>query len=309
MSHTRPLCVYHDGCSDGLMAAAVVDKKYKGKVDYYPGRYGYDAPQVENREIIVVDFSYKWNEILSLLARGNSVTILDHHKTAIEHIKENINISGMPDTSVLKLVLDDLRSGAGIAWDYFYPDKPRPLPVTLVEDRDLWKLEHPHTMPFHYALQLVGRKAGNIDQWAEILNYDDAAIGVMVANGQPIKRYVDIQVAKFIERSHWMEIVTNPDLGQRTTLMAQNCPPEYASDVAGALAEISAEDGGMGVGISYYLDGKNAHISLRSRGDIVDVSAIAENYGGGGHMRAAGFIMPYEDMRLFKHLAAEEGEY
>jgi phosphoesterase RecJ-like protein len=39
-------------------------------------------------------------------------------------------------------------------------------------------------------------------------------------------------------------------------------------------------------------------VSLRARDDEVDVSAIARNHGGGGHVRAAGFStdLPFEEL-------------
>ena len=40
-------------------------------------------------------------------------------------------------------------------------------------------------------------------------------------------------------------------------------------------------------------DGKgNVKASLRTRKDDVDVKALAEQYGGGGHVKASGFTIP-----------------
>jgi phosphoesterase RecJ-like protein len=43
------------------------------------------------------------------------------------------------------------------------------------------------------------------------------------------------------------------------------------------------------------LDSGKYKFSLRSKGDI-DVSKIAQKYGGGGHLNAAGFVAPLEVM-------------
>ena len=52
-------------------------------------------------------------------------------------------------------------------------------------------------------------------------------------------------------------------------------------------------------------------VSLRSTDGSVDVSAIAREYGGGGHRRAAGFgtDLPYEELveRLRVAVAAQLG--
>jgi nanoRNase/pAp phosphatase (c-di-AMP/oligoRNAs hydrolase) len=45
-----------------------------------------------------------------------------------------------------------------------------------------------------------------------------------------------------------------------------------------------------------YWDTPNGRVfGLRSDENGLDVSAIAKNYGGGGHVHAAGFTVSYED--------------
>lgn len=63
-------------------------------------------------------------------------------------------------------------------------------------------------------------------------------------------------------------------------------PYALASDVAGTMAE------GEPFAATYVDGPKGRAFSLRSRGDGLDVSRIAQAYGGGGHRGAAGFLMP-----------------
>lgn len=63
-----------------------------------------------------------------------------------------------------------------------------------------------------------------------------------------------------------------------------NAPHYYASELAGFMAE-----GKPFAGV-FSTNGEDEFWSLRSRSDAgVDVSAIAKQYGGGGHKNAAGF--------------------
>ena len=63
-----------------------------------------------------------------------------------------------------------------------------------------------------------------------------------------------------------------------------NAPYIFASELAGALAEDHP------FAATYYFNGKEEVWSLRSRGESgIDVSDIAQQYGGGGHKNAAGF--------------------
>ena len=55
----NPLCIYHGLCADGFTAAWVVWKFYgEGHVDFHPGTHGDPPPEVDGREVYLVDFSY-----------------------------------------------------------------------------------------------------------------------------------------------------------------------------------------------------------------------------------------------------------
>lgn len=65
-----------------------------------------------------------------------------------------------------------------------------------------------------------------------------------------------------------------------------NMPPVWASDAANRLAEGNPF-------AATYVDGATArHFSLRSDAAGLDVSEVAQRYGGGGHKHAAGFKVP-----------------
>ena len=59
-----PLCIYHHNCADGFTAAWVVKKAF-GNVDFHPGKYNEPPPDVTGRDVIIVDFSYKYDVLLS----------------------------------------------------------------------------------------------------------------------------------------------------------------------------------------------------------------------------------------------------
>ena len=64
---TLPLIIYHDNCADGFGAAWTVRQALGGEnVDFHAGHYGKPAPDVEGRDVIIVDFSYPY-ELLALL--------------------------------------------------------------------------------------------------------------------------------------------------------------------------------------------------------------------------------------------------
>jgi oligoribonuclease NrnB/cAMP/cGMP phosphodiesterase (DHH superfamily) len=65
-----------------------------------------------------------------------------------------------------------------------------------------------------------------------------------------------------------------------------NAPGYLASDLANQLAQ------GEPFAAVYFDAPDGRHVSLRSAAQGLNVAAIAEAYGGGGHYHAAGFRLP-----------------
>jgi nanoRNase/pAp phosphatase (c-di-AMP/oligoRNAs hydrolase) len=61
----------------------------------------------------------------------------------------------------------------------------------------------------------------------------------------------------------------------------------FASETGNALVN---KEKRIGIAIVWYSEGGAIKVSLRST-DKFDVSKLAEKYGGGGHKKAAGFII------------------
>lgn len=99
----------------------------------------------------------------------------------------------------------------------------------------------------------------------------------MIAEGHSIQRYYRLRVEE-MKRSAYPATINGH------SCWVSNAPYFAASEVAGELCERGAEFGAC----YFEAEGGRFQYSLRSRGDF-DVSAIARQYGGGGHKNAAGF--------------------
>ena len=77
------------------------------------------------------------------------------------------------------------------------------------------------------------------------------------------------------------------------------------SDAEGLVDYPRSIDGVAAVALLRVLDGNRVKVSLRSRGDGVDVERIARKHGGGGHRAAAGFELTGELAALRRDVAAE----
>lgn len=277
-----PLCIYHAFCADGFGAAWVVRKFFgSDQVDFHAASYGQPPPDVSGRDVIMVDFSYKRSVIDTMRADANSILILDHHKTAEDDLR------GLPtpddqyfrDNMGVSALFDMNRSGAGLAWDYFYPGTPRPKLINHIEDRDLWRFNLPRTREIQAN---IFSYPYDFPVWDGLFKNAESDVGLewIADQGAAIERKHHKDVAELVGASKRRMVIGGHDVP------VANLPYTLTSD-AGHL---------MCAGEPFaacYLDTPDGRtFSLRSTDDGMDVSEIAKRYGGGGHRNAAGFKMP-----------------
>lgn len=265
----RPLVIYHKNCADGFGAAWVFYHRFGPLgVEFHPGSYGDPPPgDISGRHVYLVDFSYKLPVVRAMLDRVSKLTILDHHKSAIEDL-EPVRMDRR-----VEWCCDLERSGAMLAWDYCYPaHAPLPL-IKHIQDRDLWQFKLENTREIQSA---IFSYQYNFMVWSELMLH------------KPVEELV--REGQSIERKHFKDLeeliaVTRRDMvigGHRVPVA--NMPYMFASDAGHLLSE------GYPFGATYYDSPEGRHFSLRSRvSDGMDVSEIAKMYGGGGHKHAAGF--------------------
>lgn len=264
----RPLVIYHDHCMDGFSAAWCFWHKYGDQADYFGGRFYTAPPDVSGREVYLVDFCYGRAEVTQMLQSAASITLIDHHKSALEN---------MLDLPGLQQYTDLGRSGATLAWDYLYPGQPRPLLLAYIEDRDLWRNQLPecaelaaslHSHEFGFALW---------DQWMAL---DDAGMEQLKAEGRVLLRKQRKDMAALLA------------IAQRRMTIAEievpvaNIPFMMVSEAGQQMAQ------GEAFAACYWDTPHYRKFELRSSPQGMDVSAIAKQYGGGGHFHAAGFQVP-----------------
>lgn len=271
----RPMCIFHAHCDDGFAAAWCVRRAIPD-AEFYAGVYQQEPPDVTDRDVVLVDFSYKRPVLLQMAERARSVLVLDHHKTAAE------DLAGFPapepfgtwlDAPPSVVALFDMgRSGAGLTWDYLNPRRPRPRFLDYIEDRDLWRRQLPDSDFFTIALRSYPQ---DFVVWDDLVAAGPAPL---IAEGRSIHRYYRLRVDE-LKRNAYQAI-----LGGHAAWVT-NAPYFAASEVAGELAE---RDGGEFGACFHQFSNRRWGYSLRSRGDF-DVSEIAKQFGGGGHKNAAGF--------------------
>lgn len=319
-----PLCIYHGNCADGFGAAWVVNRFYDGEVEFYPGVYQRNPPEAEvrGRDVIFVDFCYKREVMNQLCASANTIIVLDHHKTAFEDMRDwglVLPDAGQDYLDVMTRerfrtgsLFDMNRSGAGITWDFFFPDEKRPTLLNHIEDRDLWRFKLPHTREIQAALF---SHPYEMDLWSSLIN-DVNMFGTedMVIEGTALERKHHKDIAELCRVSaRPMKFRRPGDPGLPWVVPAANLPYTLTSDGGhllcgtmikdGAVIFVENDDGKkslMPFACCYMDKPEGRYFSLRSRDDGINVGEIAKQYGGGGHEHAAGFTVPYDTLAEFE---------
>lgn len=283
----KPLCIYHGNCADGFTAAWAVWKAL-GDCDFHPGVYGAVPPRTVGRDVVMVDFSYKRPVLESMITECRTLLVLDHHKTAAADLEFMPWVS-WPYADHLRrdaidakfgAIFDMERSGAQITWDYFHPGSQRPLLVDYVGDRDLWQFKLPMSRDvnaFVFAHEYTFENWDHLDR--------------MLRDHMDVQRVADMGGA--IEKKHHKDVAELVEVTRRTMriggldMPVANIPYTLTSDAGHLMAKHD-----QGVAACYWDTPAGRVFSLRSTESGPDVSAIAKEYGGGGHKNAAGFQMP-----------------
>lgn len=286
------ICIYHKNCADGFGAAWAIKQRWPD-CSFEPGVYG-KAPDLDitKMNVLLVDFSYKYPQLFDMSQQAASLVVIDHHKTAqadlaqipsfdgsMQSMEEAFNACGEAGNAACWFDMN--QSGATMAWQFAFPTEPIPNLLSTIEDRDLWKFELASTREIS---ALIASYPKEFEVWDDLVRQADshAHRANMIAEGRTLLRKFDMDVRQLIGAGKRTMVIG----GHEVPVL--NAPYQFASDAAGMMAQDAP------FAATYYdrWDGQRS-FSLRSRGaGGVDVSAIAKNYGGGGHRNAAGFTMP-----------------
>lgn len=260
------LCFYHGNCTDGAAAAAVIKRKYP-QAQFFPMNHGEPIPaDVKGKKVFIVDFSFPAEILEKLKVEAAEVCWYDHHKTALA-IRDKLGWG----------VLDLSESGASLTWKQEYPGVPLPTILAYVKDKDLWEWKLPDSRAVSMDLRNTpGVLDPQSDTWKKLIDHTDAsALRQIVERGEYGLLNQRLSILSGVKNGFELDFH-----GHRA--FAVNWSLE-ASDIG----EYIYQEMGYEVAILFYYTGKVWSFSLRS--PTVDVSELAQKYGGGGHPGASGF--------------------
>ena len=272
---SRPLVIYHGhSCPDGFASALAAWLFYDGKAEFLGLDHGdirtiADLPDITGRTVYILDFSFSTEIMRGIDAQAAKLVMLDHHKSAAEHLTGFACRCGV-------LHFDMHKSGSRLAWEFFHPDKPLPDLFRFIEDRDIWVWQYPESAGFLAALDM---EPFDFAHWAAMAAFDAEQLHLFMARGQAMDDKFNKLAADIAEGAQ--PVVFN---GQQGLMV--NAPGVFHSVVGDIL---SAKSGTFALMWSATKDGV-IKVGLRSQRNF-DCIALARSMGGGGHAQACGFKM------------------
>lgn len=259
--------LYHND-ADGFASAMAAWLRYGNEAHYIEVAYDKPVPTIPagTVDLFILDFSYS-REVCDQLATQYRLVVLDHHKTA------KAALEGAPYA-----IFDMSKAGCELAWEHFFPAEPLPELLAYVADRDLWVWELPNSKAVNAWIATLPKR---FSKWAAVamagIGPEAIMCGEAILASHAHLLEIMASEAKFIEIAGLPAVVVNSTQALHSELaefLGQRFP--------GAAVVAIYNDQGNGT----------RKYSLRTTSPDVDVSAIAIQFGGGGHRKAAGFELP-----------------
>lgn len=267
-----PIVFYHGGCPDGFGGAYAAWKKFGDTAQYVPlSRGGEPLPDVAGRDVYFIDFILTQPEMDAVAAEAGRLIALDHH-AGVREVTES-----MPEH-----VFDNDRSGASIAWSYFHPDTPLPRLLAFVEDDDLFRFQLPETRA---VVSYLAAKPYTFESWDEAAQAleDPERSPAFLERLQAYAEYFELLAQLAVDHAKLVAFEGHE------VYFATAHPFKPMKSLVGNL--LAKKRGPFALVVSAHPKGFG--VSIRGDGSV-DVSLIAQKYGGNGHRSSSGFLIPAE---------------
>ncbi len=301
MAKTRTIQIISHGpsCLDGVMAAAAVARFHEGnRVDARLVANSESdraiqalrlSSKADGNEIWITDLSWTQREtgahLAQLAAAGAAIYWVDHHRTAVSRADAEefkVPFSGKvlsEQYSAALLVFDFLKQRTGELGSQEKRDSFESFRyfAAVADDHDRWIHKIPESSDWALAVQTLG----GINSYREVLKLRQPAMSrrlreALEAGQDGLRRSIELAEATMVDRP----------LANGFTIRTACCFG-YSSEVAAHLYARTSKT------VVALFDLRSQGVSLRRSPDCdVDLSRLAEEFGGGGHAAASGFSLP-----------------
>ena len=282
-------CFYHRADHDGQASGYLVKQKYPD-AELVGINYGDDFPGdmiMDDEDVYMVDFTLQpFSEMIRFAgivkAKGGELIWIDHHKSAIEAYYDAV---AKNETEEIAGIRTQTEAACAITWRYLYGVESMPRFIQLLSDYDIWEHDRsPDILPLHYGLRARETHPSTVVFWDSL--YDGNVLNEIRDYGQTILNYITYENRKYAEATAFETEIAGYRAIAINRMMINS---KIFEELEGAER--------YEVQILFGWQKIRWRCQLFSIGDLVDVSKIAVQFGGGGHAGAAGFqteMLPFK---------------
>jgi oligoribonuclease NrnB/cAMP/cGMP phosphodiesterase (DHH superfamily) len=244
-------------------------------------------PAGTTQDLWVTDISWTRPEtdrhLRALAAAGTRIFWIDHHRTAIERLRR-----GPVDVPLTEMVVEDTYAASRLVFQHLRArrDRGAAVPdaflalerlVMLADDNDRWI----HALEGSRELALTVGAMHGTEAYEDLLGVDAAVTYT------PRMRAAHARVAAELAETHALAERTRSERKVGAVTVAAAWCAGYPSEIGDAWGKRTPN------GVFALYDTKSEGVSFRRSPDCrVDLSQVAETFGGGGHAAAAGAQIP-----------------
>ena len=277
---------HHASDLDGRCCGAILLRAYPN-CELYPYNYWYDPETYidivqKDEPVIFADITPTPPNLERLMNITENITIIDHHSSSFDDLESlGLQFPG--------IMTRDGLGACALVWEWCQKDRPHPKPVPFgvqcIAEYDAWERKTDN-IRFHYGIQTFNTFPTNWI-WDEILKDDQKTLSVILRSGRAISDYLTSWYKRQV-RSYAIEGRVAYTRGDKIV--------EYPA--------IFINQGGVDSSIfdslekkyDVYIRGtfgkaRRWSISITTESEDVDVSMIARDFEGGGHVKAAGMVV------------------
>lgn len=292
----KSICVvYHFPCLDGLAAAYAACSSKSGCAELIPYNVGFIKPetlhQIQTSKCDIIYFldcapSLKmYRDLIDI--HQKLVVVMDHHET---------NRQALAGIDTVNVMFDITKSGCMMAWEFFHPESSIPLLLQYIGERDLGQI--------YLGYALMNRNLKTVEDLRILVEGGERQVTTLIEEGKQYTQDVNEEFDKLQPQQRIIEINGKIHPGVVVRVNHHIHVSEFGDRLLDKYGDafvvvmyhpiIEQPDGKtLTVFIHHPSQGKNGKVKVyfRSRGDLVNVAALVEEYKGGGHRNAAGAVI------------------
>lgn len=281
----QPVWCFCHSDLDGVCSGAVVRQKYPN-ASVLLCNYGKPIPIYKCKPgdlVYVTDFSFPYNDFMRLKQKGCEIIWIDHHEANYQQLAN----AGWSCEGIRR---NDY-CGAALTWMYLHPamdPEQMPQAIKFVNDYDLWQYKFgDKTKDFSIGIGLWDMRPGNRigdALWKDLLSSDSSPrMELILKYGNHIRQYIEL----------WQDTLCK-DLAYKTTIQTKEGAKKILALTVRAgnssvFDNMDKSDVDAVFQAQFIGNIGKFRCSMYSPDNVKEILPIVQEFGGGGHPKAAGF--------------------